>query len=212
MSDDSKPIGQTLFVLNIPPYITEDQLKSSFSLAGKIRQVVFDDSEDNFARNDGFKRGYIVFHSREALLKAMKLTNLNLESTSGSIFKMGIEKWVDEYNASIKCPEELQKEIDDFMKNFDEQEKSKKSEITDDNGWTVVTKGGRKPGLSRKESMVNKLDAKSIKKMKKKELKNFYTFQIRESQMKNIVELRKNYAEAKDKVRLMKAARKFKPY
>lgn len=211
-NDEMKPIGQTLFILNVPPYVTEDSLKNVFASAGKIHHVLFDDNEENFAKNDGFRKAYIVFKSRESLLKALKITNLNVLSTTENCLKLGVEKWIEEYNESIKSPEELQKEIDEFMKNYDENEKSNKTDATDDEGWTVVTKSGRKPGLSRKESVLNNLDAKSIKKMKKKELKNFYTFQIRESQMKNIVQLRKNYEEAKNKVKLMKAARKFKPY
>lgn len=211
-NNDNKPLGQTLFVLNVPPYVTADSLKNVFELSGKIQQVIFDNSEESIASNDGFKRAYIVFKSRETLLKALKLTHLNLLSTD-NVLKLGIEKWVEEYNDSIKSPEELQQQIDDFMKGFEDTEKSNnKSEVVDDEGWTVVTKGGRNPGISRKESVVNKLDAKSLKKMKKKELKNFYTFQIRESQIKNIAKLRKNYEEAKDKVKLMKASRKFKPY
>lgn len=205
-------MGQTLFVLNVPPYVTEPSLKNVFLSAGKILHVIFDNNEENFIKNDGFRKAYVVFKSREVLLKALKLNNLNVLSTKENPLKTGVEKWTEEYNDSIKSPELLQKEIDEYMKNFDDNEKSSKTEITDDDGWTVVTKGGRKPGLSRKESVLNSLDVKSVKKTKKKELKNFYTFQIRETQMKNIAELRKNYEEAKNKVKLMKAARKFKPY
>lgn len=187
-------------------------MKLLFVSAGKINQVIIEDSDDNFTKNDGFRRGYIVFKSREALLKALHLEKLNALSTKENPIKTGIEKWVDEYNESIKNPEELQNEIDEFMKNYDENEKSSKADIIDDDGWTVVTKGGRRSGLSRKESVLNSIDSKNAKKMKKKELKNFYTFQIRETQMKNIAELRKNYEEAKNKVKLMKATRKFKPY
>lgn len=212
LKDDSKPVGQTLFILNVPPYVTPDSLKNLFNSVGKIQRVILDDSEENFSKNDGFKRAYIVFKTRESLLKALKLTNFQTLNTDEFQLKTGLDKWIEEYNSSIKDPVELQQEIDEFMKHFDEHEQNKKAEVTDDEGWTVVTKNGRKPGLSRKESVMNKLDAKSAKKMKKKELKNFYTFQIRESQMKNIAELRKNYEEAKNKVKLMKAARKFKPY
>lgn len=211
INDISKPLGQTLFVLNVPPYITEDNLKNAFSLAGDIQQVIFDFTDNNFAKNDGFKRAYIVFKTREILLKALKLTYLNVLPSEEIVKKIGVGKWIQDYNDTVKSPEELQKQIDDFMKTYDEYERSSKTNFVDDEGWTVVTKSSRKPGFSRKESVINKLDDKSMKKMKKKELKNFYTFQIRESHMKNIAELRKNYEEAKNKVRLMKEARKFKP-
>lgn len=70
----------------------------------------------------------------------------------------------------------------------------------------------RNPGLARKESVVNKLNEKIGRGAKKKELKNFYTFQIRENKMKNLAELRKSYEEAKNKVKQMKNIRRFKPY
>lgn len=211
-NDEEKPIGQTLFVLNVPPYVTEDSLKCVFASAGKINHVLFNENEENVVKNDGFRKAYIVFKSREALLKALKMTNLNVLSTTEKNLKLGIEKWIEEYNESIQSPEKLQKKIDEFMQTYEENDKISKIDETDDDGWSVVTKTGRKPGLSRKESVLNNLDSKNNKKMKKKELKNFYTFQIRESQMKNIAELRKSYEEAKSKVKLMKAARKFKPY
>ena len=43
---------------------------------------------------------------------------------------------------------------------------------------------GRKPGFARKESLDQHVKAKESKKKSKKELLNFYTFQIRESKMK----------------------------
>lgn len=211
-SDDNKPLGQTLFVLNIPPYVTNESLKLLFASAGTINQITIEDVEDNYTKNDGFKRGYIVFKSREGLLKALNLKKWSVLSTKQNCLNTGIEKWVKEYNESTNTPEQLQNKIDDYMKNYDENEKNNKTEITDSDGWIVVTKGGRKSGLSRKESVVNNINLKNVKKKMKKELKNFYTFQIRETQMKNIAELRNNYEEAKHKVKLMKAARKFKPY
>lgn len=209
-NDDNKPIGQTLFVLNIPPYVTRERLKDLFASAGKIDDVIIE--EDTLLKNDGFKRAYIVFKSREVLLKALSLKKLNVLSSDDNPLNVGVKKWVHEYNESIMSHEQLQNEINLFMKNFNENEKTSKTETTDDDGWTVVTKKGRNVGLSRKESVLNNIESKNAKKMKKKELQNFYTFQIRENQMKNIAELRKNYEEAKNKVKLMKAARKFKPY
>ncbi|KAG5886095.1 hypothetical protein JTB14_031696 [Gonioctena quinquepunctata] len=211
--DEKKPPGQTLFVLNIPPYATESGLKNAFSLSGKITRVILEESEENHLNKDGFKRGFIVFNKRDNLLKALTLETLRPMSPKERPVKVGLKKWIEEYNSSICDSEELQKQIDTFMAKYDKNEnKTKKEEVVDDEGWTVVTKGGRKPGLSRKESVENKLNNKISKGSKKKELKNFYTFQIRESKMKNIATLRKNFEEAKNKVSLMKQARKFKPY
>lgn len=168
-------------------------------------------SDEQLASNDGFKRGYAVFAKREQLLKALKLSFLNVLSSEKIPVKTGIEKWVTEYE--IYNTENLQKKIDLFMSKYDKETINNSSkEVVDDEGWTVVTRDSRKPGLSRKESVETKLNDKTKKNSKKRELKNFYTFQIRESQMKHIVDLRKKYEEAKNKVKMMKMARKFKPY
>ncbi|XP_056639131.1 ribosomal RNA-processing protein 7 homolog A [Diorhabda sublineata] len=212
IDDDSKPPGQTLFAINIPPIATVEGLKNAFSIVGKVRRVILENNKEN-TTNDGFRRAYIIFHKREQLLKVLKLEKLNPLSPDDKPVKIGLEQWIEDYNNSICDPNLLQQEINSFMKDFDSKEsKAKAEEVVDDEGWTVVTKKGRKPGLSRKESVAKKLNHKLEKGAKKKELKNFYTFQIRESKMKNIATLRKNYEEAKKKVEMMKQARRFKPY
>ncbi|KAF7282719.1 hypothetical protein GWI33_002113 [Rhynchophorus ferrugineus] len=211
--EEDKPLGLTLFVLNIPPYITEAHMKDAFSEFGNIASVKFQEKETNDKRRSSFNNGYVVFSKRSGLLKCLQASSISLENVQ---IKAGLSKYIEQYNNSIVNPEELQKEITTYMKGLDKKEQKKdKSESemeVDDDGWTVVTKKGRNPGLARKESVTIKLEEKMKEKSKKKELKNFYTFQIRESKMKNVIELRKSYEEAKKKVALMKASRKFKPY
>ncbi|CAH2000298.1 unnamed protein product [Acanthoscelides obtectus] len=129
--------------------------------------------------------------------------------------KIGLTNWIEEYNNSICNSDELLNRIQTFITSYEQvekdEEKQSKEEVTDEEGWTLVTRGGRRPGLSRKERLEAKLNEKTAKSSKKKELKNFYTFQIRESQMKHIATLRKNFEEAKKKVNLMKQSRRFKP-
>ncbi|XP_030750451.1 ribosomal RNA-processing protein 7 homolog A [Sitophilus oryzae] len=212
VQEDDKPPGRTLFVINIPPYITEVYLKKLFLQFGNVTSVIFQEPNTEDHKNyNGFKKCYVVFASRSSLLKSLKITCLGLEE---SPIKTGLQKWMQEYNDSVVKPEILQAEINSFMKKYDklEESKAKNQEEVDKEGWTVVTKKGRNPGLARKESVEIKLNEKTKISSKKKELKNFYTFQIRESKMKNIVQLRKNYEEAKKKVALMRASRKFKPY
>ncbi|XP_018577305.1 ribosomal RNA-processing protein 7 homolog A [Anoplophora glabripennis] len=213
--EDSKPAGKTLFVINVPPYATENSLKVSFSKAGRVRSVIFQSDDNEKVTNDGFKRSYVVFEKRESLLKAMKLDAINSLSTDEVPLKVGLEKWIEDYNSSICDPEELQKEINLYISNYDKEEEKKKKgdkELVNDEGWTVVTKKGRNPGISRKESVEHKLKEKDQALSEKKQLKNFYTFQIRDSKKEHIAALRKSFEEAKNKINLMKKARRFKPY
>lgn len=203
--EDDKPPGRTLFVLNIPPYLNTTQVKNLFSSSGAVSNITFTQ------KSHGFKSAYVVFAKREGLLKVLKTEMLQLNSE----LKTGLEQWIEDYTNSIEDAASLHKEVITFMKNYDKQEdKSKKNSApeVDDEGWTVVTRKGHKPGVANKESVKLKVNEKIVQTKKKKELKNFYTFQIKESKMKNLVALRKNYEEAKKKVELMRSSRRFKPY
>lgn len=207
--EENKPPGRTLFVLNVPPYITEDNLKHLFSHGGKILTVILQNTT-NLDQN-GFKTAYIVFAKREGLLKSLTINSLSLDKVP---LITGLEKWIEDYNNSIGNSAMLSKEINNFMLNYDKTEKHSKKQIkeVDDEGWTVVTKRSRNPGIAHKESVKIKLNNKILHSSKKKELNNFYTFQIKESKQKNLAKLRKNYEDAKKKVNLMKNSRRFKPY
>lgn len=131
--------------------------------------------------------------------------------------KCGMAKWVEEYNVSIQPSKNLKEKIDQFMKKHDEEtnlaeEKEKRLSEKDDEGWMTVTKGGKIKSFARSEKIENKILAKEEKGKKRKELKNFYTFQIRESKMKHLVALRQKFEEDKKKIAQIKQIRRFKPF
>ncbi|KZS12451.1 Ribosomal RNA-processing protein 7 A [Daphnia magna] len=112
-SHPSKPVGKTLFILNVPPYYTE-----------------------------GFKVGYVVYKEISSLKKAMKMKwQTNIFSTNDSPIKTGLEKWISEYESSFIDPKELQSEIDNYMKEFDDRKKREEEEEKlkegqpDNDGW-----------------------------------------------------------------------------
>lgn len=62
------PKNQTLFVLNVPPYVTTECLKRAFDeRCGNVRSVTFLNAK-------GFKTAYIVFEKDSSLDKAMELS------------------------------------------------------------------------------------------------------------------------------------------
>lgn len=182
-----------------------------FSSAGKIQSVTFHESPGT-----AFKIAYIVFATPSALAKALKLTKLEPLTVDKNLLPLGVEKWTKDYNSSICDRQQLQQQVDQFMLKYDKEEKARKrkekEQKEDDEGWTVVTKKSRNPGISRKESVGNRLTEKLENKSKKKELKNFYTFQIRESKMNHIVQLRQKFEEDKKRINAFKQSRKFKPF
>ncbi|XP_072764535.1 ribosomal RNA-processing protein 7 homolog A [Anoplolepis gracilipes] len=207
------PRNQTLFVLNVPPYATIDCLKHSFAkLCGDVNFITF-------SKTKGFKTAYIVFKKESSLDKAMELSEDCVITLNGdeNTCLTGLRKWCKEYNNSL-CDEQItKKEVVEYLTLYDKQiEDRAKEQIAeeDDDGWVTVA-GGKKRGQfapSRKESTIGKVKQKEEQRKKKKQLLNFYTFQIRETKKQNLAELRKKFELDKKKLQELRLKRTFKPF
>ncbi|KAJ8687755.1 hypothetical protein QAD02_023549 [Eretmocerus hayati] len=217
--DPKYPKGETLFVVNIPPYATAVSLKQAFeSSCGDVKLVDFIENSNK----TGFKTAYVVFKKEVSLDKALSLQQeytLTL-STADAPVATGITKWCREYNESLIKEADLKKTIEDYMHGYDQRETKRledenaAAETVDDEGWTTIT-GKKKRGqfaLARKESTIQKVQLKEEGKKHKKQLLNFYTFQIREAKKQNLADLRKKFELDKKKLEQIKAKRKFKPF
>lgn len=223
-----RPSGKTLFVVNIPPYVDEGGIKNAFLKAGSIKSVELLEKPgpsetktiDKFlpvVQKPTFKVAYVVFNKVSQLDQALALTELSPVNNDTYQLKSGLKKWIEEYNSSILLAKELKEKVEGFMKNYDEktkqaEEKEKKLEEEDDEGWVTVTKRGKVQSFARSEKVENKVRAKEEHNKKRKELQNFYTFQIRESKMKHVVALRQKFEEDKRKIAQIKQSRRFKPF
>uniref|UniRef100_A0A1B0BPM2 RRM domain-containing protein n=1 Tax=Glossina palpalis gambiensis TaxID=67801 RepID=A0A1B0BPM2_9MUSC len=231
--DPNKPKGRTLFILNIPPYVTTQSLEKFFQQYGPVEFVIFaekpgrDETEkwhenltefSNVKPPFKFKVAYVVFKKSASLGRALEASAINLfsDTTNESFIESGMQLWHTQYQETILDIEQTQKHIEEYMAAYDERERlaleAAKNSAADADGWITVGKQGRDSGFEQKESVLNKLEQKIEKGKKKKELTNFYTFQIRESKMKNILELRKKFEEDKKKIEMIKQTRRFKPF
>lgn len=230
--DERKPPNKTLFVVNVPPYCKEDCLKRVFSDCGKVVNVWLqkapsvatpeEETSTFFSKKEpvaGFMVAYIVFLKTTSLRRALRLSVseprvLFAESNAAPV---GLVKWCDEYESRFVDVDELQKEIDVFMAAYDQrlEEEKKRAKamdgIPDEEGWITVTKYGKRPVIPRTDAVAQKINALEKKKRSHKELLNFYSFQIRESKMEHIAQLRKKFEEDKRRISLMKSSRRFKP-
>lgn len=84
-------------------------------------------------------------------------------------------------------------EIEEYMQSYDERIAEKKLEknsegAEEDDGWVVATSRKKRgqQALPNKQSTMSNVREREEKKNKKKELLNFYTFQIRESKRKGM--------------------------
>lgn len=208
------PKNHTLFLLNVPPYATVDCLKYAFAkLCGDVRSITF-------ANAKGFKTTYIVFEEESSLDKAMELSKdctITLNNDE-NVCLAGIEKWCKEYNDSL-CDEQIaKKEIENYITSYDKQVEERlareKADEKDDGGWMTIS-GKKKRGKfapSRKESTIDKVQQKEDQRKKKKQLLNFYTFQIRETKKQDLAELRKKFELDKKRLQELKVKRTFKPF
>lgn len=230
---DDKPVGKTLFVINIPPYINEPELRSAFDACGSIENVIISENTTESSNNNtvtqsmihqskyfhnekpilGFKVAYIIFKLTKSLERSLKLSHITITSKLCT----GVEKWTNNYMNQLVNEKDLEAEVNEYMEAFeqreqDEREDAKKTEV-DEDGWTVVKRGkAGGGGFQQKESILKALEDKIEKGKEKKEFNNFYAFQIRESKQKHIVSLRKKFAQDKLKIEAMKKARRFKPF
>ncbi|XP_022129678.2 ribosomal RNA-processing protein 7 homolog A [Pieris rapae] len=221
-----KPSGRTLFIVNVPPYVDELGITDAFKEAGTIQSVHLSEKPNAIISNTdkfivgsckpSFRVCYLVFKKVAYLQNALKLKELQPMNLNANIF-LGIKKFIHEYNESVLKPMELKNRIEIFMKRCDEKnrkeiDKEKQLEQEDDEGWITVTKRSKIQSFARTEKVEHKIMAKENKSKKKKELTNFYSFQIRESKMKHIVSLRQKFDEDKKKIAQIKQSRRFKPF
>ncbi|XP_075285434.1 ribosomal RNA-processing protein 7 homolog A isoform X2 [Opisthocomus hoazin] len=185
------PPRRTLFVLNVPPYCSA-----------------------------GFQVAYVVFRKPAGVQAAKALSQEGplLISTESHPVKTGVSKWIANYVASVVDQEELKAEVDAYMQDYDkkiaeEEAKAAREEgVPDEEGWVKVTRKGRKPGLPRTEAASLRVLEREKQKRARKELLNFYAWQHRETKREHIAQLRKKFEEDKQRIALMRAQRKFRPY
>lgn len=214
----SKPNHKTLLVLNVPPHATAESLKLAFSTGGTVSNVIIQEkpSDSYEQRNEDINRykvAYIVYEQSSSLRKLLKVRKLNALNADGKLLT-GIDKWTKMYLDRIPDPVRMQQEIDRYMASYDrsvEQKKNQNEAEEDDEGWVTVSKTNANT-FSQTEATVNKLEEKMGKDRKTKELKNFYTFQLREARKNDIVSLRKKYDRDAQKMAQIKKTKRFKPF
>ncbi|KAF1379166.1 hypothetical protein PFLUV_G00173250 [Perca fluviatilis] len=231
-----RPLDRTLFVLNIPPYCSEGVVKELFSQFGCVQSVElrdhpgsFQDSGPKLSRffkpvaKQGFRVGYVVFENSSSLRAAKSHPHdvSLVVCTEQRPVKTGVQKWIQQYTESFINPDKLQHIVDSFMEDYDKrkeeeaerQRKEAEQQQEDEEGWVKVTRGSKgTKGRPHSEAANERTLQKEMRKKKRKELLNFYTWQHRNTQKEHIADLRKKFEEDKQRIALLRAQRKFKPY
>ncbi|XP_078093684.1 ribosomal RNA-processing protein 7 homolog A isoform X2 [Mustelus asterias] len=232
-ADQKRPQDRSLFVLNLPPYISQECVHRLFSECGPVASVELQEKPGPSTKSEGqkskffsgpsaqgFRVAYVVFKSSAGVKAAVSWKRREpwVLSTSQHPIKTGLQKWMQDYCSRIVNPGELQTEVDEFMKEHDQKvaelEALEEAEdgVPDEDGWVKVTRKGRRPGIPRTEVANLRLLQREKRRRAQKELLNFYSWQHRETKREHIAQLRKKFEEDKQKIALLRAERKFKPY
>ncbi|XP_004642435.1 ribosomal RNA-processing protein 7 homolog A [Octodon degus] len=227
----SRPQKRTLFVLNVPPYCSEECLSRLLAPCGPVQSVELQEKPDLVESPKeskskffhpkpipGFRVAYVVFQRPSGVAAALALRDPLLVSTESHPVLSGVHKWIHDYGDSVADPEALRVEVDTFMEAYDkkiaeEEAKAKEEEgVPDEEGWVKVTRRGRRPVLPRTEAASLRVLERERRKRARKELLNFYAWQHRETKMEHLAQLRKKFEEDKQRIELLRAQRKFRPY
>ncbi|XP_044036689.1 ribosomal RNA-processing protein 7 homolog A [Siniperca chuatsi] len=231
-----RPLDRTLFVLNIPPYCSQGVVKELFSQFGCVHSVELRDHPGSFQESgpklskffkpvekQGFKVGYIVFQNSSSLTAAKSHPHHVplVVCTEQRPVSTGVQKWIQQYTEFFIQPDKLQQIVDSFMGDYDKrkeedaerQRKESEQQQEDEEGWVKVTRGHKgTKARPHSEAANQRTLQKEMRKKKRKELMNFYTWQHRNTQKEHIAELRKKFEEDKQRISLLRAQRKFRPY
>ena len=184
----------------------------------------------------GFKQAHVVFEKTAGVKNVINELSSNpsrvwfLSTNERPVVNIGLRKWKHEYNISVIANEDqkqrLHDAIEEYVREHDRlkgevKEKAKalaeQQEAGDDEGWTTVSrhtsKNGKPVGSSSAAGQA-RIKAKNAKRLKKKELLNFYKFQTREKKLDRLKELKQRFEGDKLKQAKMKQDRqdrKFKP-
>ncbi|UJR25647.1 hypothetical protein I4U23_006998 [Adineta vaga] len=135
----------------------------------------------------------------------------------------GIPKWIKEYRDRFSLDiDQLERTSRDFLtlnkiKSSDQSQDNNQSndDNDDDGGWTVVSRSlnkTRQRMVPSTDKTLNRLRAKHKRSNAKKELVNFYKFQMTDKKVDQLEQLKMKFELDKQRITQMRQQRKFKPF
>lgn len=206
----------------------DEYLRFLLSRFGEIRHIsVSSFPEDQTIANTRF--AHVEFVKKSSLKLALIATERDYSEAAKELSNEFGSKYYNQLQepksvAEIKRmfpfidenADELKEEVDDFMKDFEENEliakidrEKKLNEVDEDGFMPVKHRSKRKRVVEERRGNGSKRERKEKKEV---ELKNFYPHQIREEKTLKLETLRKKFSEDKERVAKMKESKKFKPF
>ncbi|RPD66805.1 hypothetical protein L226DRAFT_498434 [Lentinus tigrinus ALCF2SS1-7] len=176
---------------------------------------------------------YVVFLDASSLARALKPPQKPYVWPVDIETPLGLAHYSALYSSLRPPLDVVRAHADSWMEAFEYEQTKKRQEskyhkgeaIVDEDGFTLVTRGGAYGktlgggvGVMSKQFMNEQGESagtgggKRHRKKKEKEKQAFYAFQIHEKKRKEIIDLKKKFDEDKAKIEKLKQSRKFKPY
>lgn len=161
--------------------------------------------------------------NKKSNLKKSNKKKENPKASSSSNLH-GIAKWIREYRDRFSLDlEQLEQtsraylETNNLKMNneFHSANRDNDDDSDDDAGWTVVSsalKKTRQRMIPSTEKTLNRLRAKQKYSSQKKELVNFYKFQMTDKKVDQLEQLKSKFELDKQRILQMRQQRKFKPF
>ena len=230
--------GKTLFVGNVdyckwrPADEIDGMMRILFSVFGTIEAVSLSDVASSSSSSNLFDRKsrfvHVQFESKKSLKTALNAEDSEYASNCDKVMQLYGFSFASFESKSAKeirksfvfpyeDPVELDVELTDFMRSFEEgelaekKERERRSREADEDGFIMPKVRNKKKRKAADKRGTGDVRTRN-KKVKNYELKNFYRFQIREEKVKKLDDLRKKFEQDKEKIAAMKAQRKFKPF
>ncbi|KAI0722300.1 ribosomal RNA-processing protein 7-domain-containing protein [Cerioporus squamosus] len=178
---------------------------------------------------------YVVFLDASSLARALKPPQKPYVWPIDSETPLGLAHYSTLYSSLRPPLDVVRAHADSWMEAFEHEQAKKRQEskyhkgeaIVDEDGFTLVTRGGAYGktlgggvGVASKQFVNQHGEGAGTgggkrhrkKKTEKKEKEAFYAFQIHEKKRKAIIDLKKKFEEDKANIEKLKQSRKFKPY
>ncbi|KAJ3158878.1 Ribosomal RNA-processing protein 7 [Geranomyces michiganensis] len=238
--DPKLPAGRTLFVANVPTDATTAHFARLFRRCGSVERVAWDNAGSAGTLGfEGVKRtgghAHVVFEQHDAVENAVGMKArarvwssepaADAENTDGSTATApikGLAKYLAAHYAARPTLATLAAETDSTLAAFEDAERAARAAIEsarnvpDEDGFVTVVRGRGRKGMNSdgQGASVTAARADDLKKLKpkKKELVDFYRFQLRENKRNQLADLRRKFEEDKQKIAALRASRRFNPY
>ncbi|KAI0326697.1 hypothetical protein GY45DRAFT_1328557 [Cubamyces sp. BRFM 1775] len=175
---------------------------------------------------------YVVFLDSSSLERALKPPQKPYAWPVDKESPHGLAHYTALYSAMRPPLDVVRAHADSWMEAFEHEQAKKKQEskyrkgeaIVDEDGFTLVTRGGAYGktlgggvGVASKQFQEEQAGGAGGKrrrkdKKEKKEKEAFYAFQIHEKKRKELIDLKSKFEEDRAKIEKLKQTRKFKPY